>query len=153
MIRLSTSRPKRSVPSGWSQSPPSVHTGGISLREMSPSVGLCGDRYGARIAVTTSAARITTGNQGSWRLPARMADLRMSGAVEEVHAQVASQVEGAQHQDAGLHDRIVAGGDRLEDQSPQPRPGEHGLSDDGSGQGLHTEQDGEGEGTRHRRAE
>src|SRR5512134_3283184 len=132
MIRLSTSRPKRSVPSGCSQSPRSIHTGGISLREMFPSVGLCGDRYGARIAVTTSARRIAPGNQGTCRLPAGMTDLWIEIAIQKVHAQVAGQVEGAQHQHSGLHDRIIAGGYLVEDQPALDRPGEHGLGDDGA---------------------
>src|SRR5215510_5942941 len=116
MTRLRTSRPKRSVPSGCSQSPRSIHTGGISFAEMSPAVGLCGARYAAKTAVTTSAARMTPANQGRLRLRARMADLGVQVAVEQVHEEIADEVEGAQNQDAGLHDGVVAGGDALEDQ-------------------------------------
>src|SRR4029453_13344251 len=145
MTRLSTSRPKRSVPSGCSQSPRSVHTGGMSLRVMSPSVGLCGARYGAAIAARTRAVRISPGTQGNCRLATRMTDPRVQVAVEEIYAQVAGQVEGAQHQNAGLHDGVVARGDGLEDQSPQPRPREHGLGDHGPAQELHEEQDREGD--------
>src|SRR6266545_2252691 len=137
MIRLSTSRPKRSVPSGCSQLPCSVQTGGINFRVMSPSVGLCGDRYGANTAVTTSVARITPENQGSCRLPAGMADLRVEIAVEQVHAQVAGEIEGAQHEHAGLHDGVVTRGDGLEDEPSQARPREHGLGDHRAAQELH----------------
>src|SRR5712691_13280664 len=125
MIRLRTSRPKRSVPNGWSQSPRSIHTGGISFAVMSPAVGLCGARYAANTAVMTSAARIAPGNQGRSRLRASMADPWIQVAVQHVHEKVRGEVKGAQHQHPGLHDRIVTRRDRLEDQPPQARPGEH----------------------------
>src|SRR5262245_44906952 len=112
MMRLSTSRPKRSVPSGWSQVPRSIQTGGISFVVMSPSVGLWGARTPAKAAVRTRRSRMPPGNQGSC-LP-RTADPRVEVAVEEVHAQVAEQVERAEHEHAGLHDRIVARGHALE---------------------------------------
>src|SRR6266540_621783 len=116
MIRLSTSRPKRSVPSGWSRSPPSIQIGGISFVVMSPSVGLCGARYAAKIAVRTRAPRTAPGNHGRSSLRARTADPRVEVAVEHVDEEIPREVERAQHQHAGLHDRIVAGGDGLEDQ-------------------------------------
>src|SRR5439155_11804943 len=145
MTRLSTSRPKRSVPSGCRPSPRSIQTGGISFWVMSPSVGLCGAKYGANTAVSTSADRITPGNQGSSRLGAGMADPRVEIAVQDVHEEVADEVERAQHQDAGLHDRIVARGDRLQDQPPEPRPREHGLGDHRAAEELHEQHDREGE--------
>src|SRR5712692_4900906 len=98
MIRLRTSRPKRSVPSGCSQSPRSIHTGGISFAVMSPAVGLCGARYAANTAVKTSAARIAPGNQGKFRLRTSMADLRIQVAIQHVHEKISDEIEGAQHQ-------------------------------------------------------
>src|SRR5437667_4360983 len=145
MTRLSTSRPKRSVPSGCSQSPRSIQTGGISFCVMSPSVGLCGARYGANTAAMTSAPRMTPGTQGSSRLRARMANPWVQVAVEHVHEEVSYEIERAQHQHPGLHDGIVARGDRLEDQASEARPGEHGLGDHGATQELHEEHDGEGD--------
>src|SRR5712664_3695445 len=136
MTRLSTSRPKRSVPSGCRPSPRSIQTGGISFCVMSASVGLCGARYGANTAVSTSATRIAPANQGSSRLRAGMADPRVEIAVENVHEEVADEIERAQHEHAGLHDRIVASGDRLEDQAPEARPREHGLGDHGAAQEM-----------------
>src|SRR5216117_1327081 len=102
MIRLSTSRPKRSVPSGCSGSPRSIQTGGISFVVMSPSVGLCGARNGANTAVMISAARIAPGNHGSSRLRASMPDPRIEVTVEHVHEEIAGEVEGAQDEHAGL---------------------------------------------------
>src|SRR5262245_10384748 len=122
ITRLSTSRPKRSVPSRCWASPPFIQIGGIDFLRRSPSVGLCGARCGANTAVTTSAARIAPANHGYCRLRAAMTDPRIEVAVQEIHAQVAGEVERAQHQHAGLHDRVVAGGDRVEDQTPQARP-------------------------------
>src|SRR6266571_6047166 len=127
MIRLRTSRPKRSVPSGWSHSPRSIQMGGINLMVMSPSVGLCGARAAANTAVRTSAARIRPGNQGNRRLSASTANPWVEIAVEHVDEEVPREIQGAQHQHAGLHDRIVARGDGLEEEPPQARPGEHGL--------------------------
>src|SRR5919201_5094498 len=103
-MRLSTSRPKRSVPSGCSRSPPSIQIGGISFCVMSPSVGLWGARYAANAAVQTSAARMPHENQG--RLRRVMADPRVEVAVQEVDEQVSREIERAQHAHAGLHDRI-----------------------------------------------
>src|SRR5207249_4193115 len=145
MIRLSTSRPKRSVPSVCSRSPRSIHTGGMDFCVMSPSVGLWGARYGANTAVKTSAARTMPGNHGSESLGTGTPDPRIEVAVQHVHEEVARQVERAQHEHAGLHDRIVARGDRLEDQSSEARPGEHGLGDDGAAEELHEQHDGEGD--------
>src|SRR5512132_436196 len=104
MIRLSTSRPKRSVPSGCSAEPRSIHIGGISFAVMSPSVGLCGARYAAKRAVKTSAARIADGNHGTSRLRPGMADPWIQPAVEHVDQEIAGEIERAQHQHAGLHD-------------------------------------------------
>src|SRR5437867_5434189 len=150
MMRLSTSRPKRSVPSGCSGSPRSIQMGGIDFLTRSPSVGLWGARYGANSAVTTSAPRMRPANQGSCRLRGVMTNPRVEIAVEQVHAQVAGEIEGTQHQHARLHDRVVARGDRLEDQPAQSRPREHGLGDDGAAQELHEEQDGEGDDRKQR---
>src|SRR5262245_27824112 len=129
MTRLSTSRPKRSVPSGCPASARSIQNGWISFWVMSPSVGLWGARYGANTAVSTRAIRIAPENQGSSRLRTRMANPWVEVAVEDVHEKVADEIERAQHEHAGLHDRIVAGRDRLEDQPPEPRPREDGLGD------------------------
>src|SRR4029450_577439 len=145
MTRLRTSRPKRSVPSGCSQLPRSIHTGGMSFALMSPAVGLCGARYAAKMAVTTRAARMTPANQGRSRLRASMADFRIQVAVEQVHEEIPDEIEGAQNEDARLHDGVVAGGDALEDQPSQARPGEHGLRHHRATQELHGEQDGEGD--------
>src|SRR4029453_11667518 len=145
MIRLSTSRPKRSVPSGCSGSPRSIQTGGIDFLMMSPSVGLCGARAGAKTAVATRAPRITPANQGSRRLRSDMPDSWVEVAVQQVHHQVAGEVEGTQHQHAGLDDGVVARGDRFEDQPPEAGPGEHGLGDHRPAQELHEEEDGEGD--------
>src|SRR5437867_2490811 len=145
MIRLSTSRPKRSVPSGCSRSPRSIHTGGIDFCVMSPSVGLWGARYGANTAVKTSAARTIPGNHGSESLGTGTPDPRVEVGVQHVHEEVARQVERAQHEHAGLHDRIVARGDRLEDQSSEARPGEHGLGHDGAAEKLHDQHEPEPE--------
>src|SRR5882762_2647760 len=127
MIRLSTSRPKRSVPRGCSAEPCSIHIDGISLALMSPSVGLCGARNAAKTAATTSAPRIVSENHGRSWLRTRMADPRIQVAVEHVDEEVADEVERAEHEDPGLHDRIVAGGDALEDQPAEAGPREHGL--------------------------
>src|SRR5262245_3849583 len=97
MTRLSTSRPKRSVPSGCPLSPRSIQNGGISFWVMSPSVGLWGARYGASTAVSTSAIRIAPGNQGNSRLRTRMADPWIQVAVQDVHENVADEIERAQH--------------------------------------------------------
>src|SRR5258705_1778117 len=118
MIRLSTSRPKRSVPSGFSQAPPSIHTGGISFLVMSASLGSCGASAGANTAASTSAPRVRPGNQGRC-LRGVMTDPRVEIAVEQVHEEIAREIERAQHQDACLHDRIVAHGDALEDEPSQ----------------------------------
>src|SRR2546422_80839 len=138
MMRLSTSRPKRSVPSGCSGLPPSIQIGGIDFLMRSPSVGLWGARYGANTAATTSAARTRPANHGSRRLRGDMANPRVEVAVEQVHAQIAGEIEGAQHQHAGLHDGVVARGDGLEDQPPQPRPREDGLRHHRAAEELHT---------------
>src|SRR5215813_9697901 len=145
MTRLSTSRPKRSVPSRWSAFPPSIQIGGIDFLTMSPAVGLCGARYGANTAVTTRAARIAPANHGYCRLRAAMTDPRIEIAVQQIHAQVAGEVERAQHQHAGLHDRVVAGCDRFKDQPPEARPREHRLGHDGAAQKLHEQQDRKGD--------
>src|SRR2546422_6573457 len=145
MIRLSTSRPKRSVPSGCSRSPRSIQTGGIDFCVMSPSVGLWGARYGANSAVKTSVARTMPGNHGSFNLGTGTADPRVEVGVQHVHEEVSREVEGTQHQHAGLHDGIVPPGDRLEDQSSEARPGEHGLGDHGAAQELHEEHHGKGD--------
>src|SRR5712664_3205946 len=145
MIRLSTSRPKRSVPSGCSGLPCSIQRGGIDFLTRSPSVGLWGARYGANSAVTTRAPRMTQENQGSCRLRAVMANPRVEIAVEQVHAQIAGEIERAQHQHAGLHDGVVARGDRLEDQPPEPRPREDGLRHHRAAEELHEQEDGEGD--------
>src|SRR5206468_5941880 len=84
---------------------------------MSPSVGLWGARYGANTAVKTSAARTMPGNHGSESLGTGTPDPRIEVAVQHVHEEVARQVERAQHEHAGLHDRIVARGDRLDRKS------------------------------------
>src|SRR5215510_11651720 len=99
MTRLRTSRPKRSVPSGCSRSPPSIQIGGISFWVMSPSVGFCGARNAAKTAVNTSRASTDPANQGSSRLRPGMTDSRIQVAVEEVHQEVAAEVETAQHED------------------------------------------------------
>src|SRR5262247_408202 len=145
MTRLSTSRPKRSVPSGCSRSPPSIQIGGISFCVMSPSVGLWGARNAEKTAVSTSRASTDPANQGSSRLRPGMADSRIQIAVEEVHQEVAAKIEAAQHEDTGLHDRVVACGDRLEDQPAEARPREDGLGDHRTAQELHEEHDREGD--------
>src|SRR5215831_13229429 len=145
MTRLSTSRPKRSVPSGCSRSPPSIQIGGISFWVMSPSVGLWGARDDAKTAVSTSRKRTEPANQGSSRLRPGMTDPRIEIAVEEVHEEVAGEIETAQHEHAGLHDRVVARGDRLEDEPAEARPGKYGLGDDGAAQELHEEHHREGD--------
>src|SRR6266851_3712167 len=139
MMRLSTSRPKRSVPSGCSVVARSIQTGGMSFVLMSPSVGLCGASTDAKSAQSTRAARTPPANHGSCRLRAGTTDPRIQVAVEHVHEEVAAEIERAQHEHARLHDRIVARGDRLEDQPPEPRPREHGLGDDGAAEELHEE--------------
>src|SRR5262245_61613504 len=99
MMRLRTSRPKRSVPSGCAVEPPAIQTGGISFWLMSPSVGFCGARTGARAAATTSAASTPPANHGRPRrrtLRALMADPRVEVAVEHVDEEVAREVERAQ---------------------------------------------------------
>src|SRR5262245_15667408 len=115
MMRLSTSRPKRSVPSGWSQLPRSMRTGGISFWVMSAAMGSCGARAGAKPAVSTSAARTEPANQGS-DLRGAMTDPRVEIAVEQVHEEVAHEIERAQHQHACLHDGVVTRRDALEDE-------------------------------------
>src|SRR5262245_53330701 len=141
MMRLSTSRPKRSVPSGWAGSPRSIQMGGISFAVMSPSVGLCGASTGANTAHTTSARRIVPANQGRSGLPARMANPRVQVAVEDVDAKISREVERAQHEHAGLDDRVVARGDGFQDEPPEPRPREHRFGDDGAAEKLHEEHD------------
>src|SRR5437667_138341 len=89
--------------------------------------------------------RTVSGNHGSESLGTGTPDPRIEEAVQHVHEEVARQVERAQHEHAGLHDRIVARGDRLEDQSSEARPGEHGLGDDGAAEELHEQHDGEGD--------
>src|SRR5947207_118678 len=132
MIRLRTSRPKRSVPSGCSLVPRSIHTGGMSLMLMSPSVGLCGARYGAKTAHSTSADSTAPANQGTFRLGAGTTDLRVEVTVEHVDEEVPRKIERAEHQHASLDDRIIARGDRFEDQPPQTGPREHSLRHDGA---------------------
>src|SRR5712692_10566059 len=136
MMRLSTSRPKRSVPRGCSAEPRPIHIGGISLAVMSPSVGLCGAKNAAKTAATTSAPRIVSENHGRSWLRTRMADPRVEIAVEHVDQEVADEIERAEHEHSRLHDRIVAGGDGFQDQPAQPRPREHALGDDGAAQEL-----------------
>src|SRR3989454_628179 len=145
MMRLSTSRPKRSVPSGCSGLPPSIQIGGVDFLMRWPPVGLGGARDGADTAATTSAARTRPANHGSRRLRGDMANPRVEVAVEQVHAQIAGEIEGAQHQHAGLHDGVVARGDGLEDQPPQPRPREDGLRHYRAAEELHEQEDGEGD--------
>src|SRR4029453_473551 len=144
MTRLSTSRPKRSVPSGCSRSPPSIQIGGISFWGMSPSGGLWGGRDDAKIAVSTSMTMTDPANHGSSRLRPGMPDPRIEIAVEKVHQEVAAEVETAQHEHPGLHDRVVARRDRLEDEPAETRPGKHGLGDHGAAQELHEEHDRKG---------
>src|SRR4030095_16250882 len=98
MMRLSMSRPNRSVPSGCSELPPPIQMGGIDFLTMSPSVGLWGARNGAKTAATTSAPRIRPANQGRSRLRGVMADPGVEVAVEQIDEEVAGQVERAQHQ-------------------------------------------------------
>src|SRR5262249_9412807 len=145
MTRLSTSRPKRSVPRGCAGSPRSIQIGGISFWVMSPSVGLWGARDDAKTAVSTSRMRTEPANQGSSRLRPGMTDPRIEIAVQEVHQEVAAKIEATQHEDAGLHDRAVPRGDRLEDQPAEARPREDGLGDHGAAQELHEEHDREGD--------
>src|SRR2546425_3109512 len=83
--RLSTSRPKRSVPSGCSQSPRSIQTGGVNFWGMSPSVGLWGAREAADTAVETNAARTMPGEQGGCRPPAPLGGPWGWGAVWDDH--------------------------------------------------------------------
>src|SRR6267142_4892053 len=144
MTRLSTSRPKRSVPSGCAPSPPSIQIGGISFWVMSPSVGLCGARDDEKLAASTSRTRTDPANHGSSRLPPGMADPRIEIAVEKVHQEITGEVEAAQHEHAGLHDRVVARGDRLEDEPAETRPGEDGLGGRRAAQELHEEHDRKG---------
>src|SRR5207244_8377465 len=74
----------------------------------------------------------TTLFRSSCRLRPGTADSRIQVAVEHVHEEVAGEIERAEHEHARLHDRIVARADRLEDQSAEARPREHGLRDDRS---------------------
>src|SRR3989454_12738521 len=103
MIRLSTSRPKRSVPSGCSRSPRSIHTGGMDFCVMSPSGGLGGARYGANTSGKTGGARTVPGDPGGGSLGTRTPDPRVEIDVHHVHEEGARQVWGAQTRAAGLH--------------------------------------------------
>src|SRR5262245_66686575 len=105
---------------------------------MSAAMGSCGASTGAESAVTTSRASTPPENHGS-DLRGAMANPRVEIAVEHVDQEVPREVEGAQHQHAGLHDRIVARGDALEDQPAQARPREHRLRHDRAPQELHEE--------------
>src|SRR5207249_5756367 len=145
MMRLSTSRPKRSVPSGCSGLPPSIQIGGIDFLMRSPSVGLWGARYGANPAATTSAARTRPANHGSRRLRGEMANPRVEVAVEQYHAEIAGEIYVDKHQHTGFHEGVVARGDGLEDQPPQPRPREDGLRHHRAAEELHEQEDGEGD--------
>src|SRR5437867_12515375 len=114
MIRLSTSRPKRSVPSGCSVVPRSIQSGGISFVRMPPAVGVCDESHGAKTAQSTSAPRTDPANHGYCRLGPGTTDPRIQIAVEQVDEEVAHEIERAEHEHAGLHDRIVARGDRFQ---------------------------------------
>ena len=93
-------------------SPRSIHIGGISFLRMSPSVGLCGARTRRQQPPSPPARREpAAANHGSRAYARSMADPRVEVAVQQVHEEVAGEVEGAQHQHARLHDRVVARGD------------------------------------------
>src|SRR5256885_16589774 len=107
MIRLSTSRPKRSVPSGCSRSPRSIHTGGMDFCVMSPSVGLWGARYGANTPGKTSAAGTMPGDHGGESLGPGPPDPRIEGAGKHVPEEVARQGERAPNTNTGLPGRVA----------------------------------------------
>src|SRR5687768_13870574 len=72
MMRLSRSRPRLSVPSGYSQLPPSFQAGGILLADSVCSMGSCGASTGANTAVSTiNRNRLTPTRPAVSRLSSR----------------------------------------------------------------------------------
>src|SRR5215831_5735775 len=92
MMRLSTSRPSWSVPSGFVHVPPPSQAGGCWLLARSWRFGGYGATTGANTASTTSPATSTvpaTSPAASWRcMLSPDPDLRVHEAVHEVGDQI-----------------------------------------------------------------
>src|SRR5438093_10698428 len=143
--RLRMSRPRKSVPSGVIELPPSIHRGGSNtLAPFTGSVGSWGAMRSAKIATSTRPPRMTTastgasaaaltavpsrpaaGGRGSGRSPARVAivslprqpDPGIDQGVEDVHDQVDADDHEAGHDHDALHEREVALEDALVEQA------------------------------------
>src|SRR5512145_2300636 len=147
-MRDSTSRPRWSVPSRWALPSAASSVGAFRRARSDWRVGSWGAIQGAAAATTISASTNRPPAMTSRRVRRAPAPPRASAAgaagtsagpdagIEEAIDHVDQEVEddeehgGEEHH--GLHDRVVAAVDRLDRQSPDPRPREDGLGDDGT---------------------
>src|SRR5262249_32474786 len=153
MMRVSTSLPSWSVPSGW---PPPLHSVRPCSRfARSIWLGSWGTIHGAEIAAATTTATTSVpaspvGLRSSASAtrpgvvaaaaepPSSMsaagsviADAGIDVGVGDVDQQVDGDEEDRHHQDDRLDERKVAGEDRLGAELADSRPSEHRLGDDG----------------------
>src|SRR6185295_3468081 len=123
--RLRMSRPRKSVPRGVTELPPSIQRGGSNtLAPLTGSVGSWGAMRSAKIAsigaspsvVRAAASRPVAGGRARGRSPAMVAivrsarqpDPRVDQGVEDVHDQVDPDDHDAGHDHHALHEREVA---------------------------------------------
>src|SRR5438477_3075589 len=113
MVRLSTSRPKRSVPNGCALD------GALSASAIFISVGSYGVTTLAKIASTTMVTTMPAPNRTSrLRSVSAIADPRVEVRVHEVDDEVRNEEEPADDEDGALHERIVTLKDGPQEQSP-----------------------------------
>src|ERR1035437_8206988 len=138
LMRLSTSRPRLSVPSRCSMLPPSAQAGGLKAAPRSSALGSNGARSSPPIAAAITRARISAGIQGKPLVRAKpnsraangrgmgmaagsaMADTRVDQAIAEIDEKVGEHEQNGGKQDAGLDDREVAGEHGFEDEAFEP---------------------------------
>src|SRR5262245_26374996 len=117
MTRERTSRPTLSVPSTCAR------PGGASVLLRFCLSGSCGDSSGAPRASVAATSRTTAPNGPSRARAARRsarqerstgADARVEPAIEEIHEQVAHDEADRDEEDHALHERVVAGEDRVD---------------------------------------
>src|ERR1700730_18147143 len=145
-IRLRTSRPSWSVPSGLSALPPVGHTGWVS----SCAYGSAGATSGAATARTSATARSARPATASFERSAltgsppgtdhrhegrscdsslgnkrsRVADAWVEGHVQDVHQEAEQHDDRRDEEDVGLHDRKVTCRDGVDGQPADARVGE-----------------------------
>src|SRR5688572_32670536 len=116
-MRESTSRPKRSVPSGW------LALGGANICAAATAVGEYGATASARaparmISPSIAQALTKSGLRAARPSPTRSAtsEPRVERRVEQIDAEIEQHEDPAEQQDHALDDGIVALEDRVEQQ-------------------------------------